>query len=120
MPGASHFRKGGNFLADMNYYLASLAPELVESAKLLINRDHQLSITVLSMKLPVDTGVANYTQSLQRDATDRMKFVEHPQDDSIFKLICESPASFLSAFVKSQKAHVREIVADIETRSDST
>ncbi|KAK3017761.1 hypothetical protein RJ639_005077 [Escallonia herrerae] len=99
--------------------VAHLIP-VVESAKLLIKRDHRLSITVLIMKLPMDTGVANYTQSLQRDATDRMKFVELPQDDSIFKLVCESPAAFLSAFITSQKAHVRDVVADTVTRSDST
>ncbi|KAK3015788.1 hypothetical protein RJ639_007213 [Escallonia herrerae] len=92
----------------------------VETAKLLIKRDRRLSITVLIMKLPMDTGVANYTQSFQRDATDRMKFVELPQDDSIFKLVCESPATFLSAFITSQKAHVRDVVADIVTRADST
>ncbi|KAK3011545.1 hypothetical protein RJ639_011401 [Escallonia herrerae] len=92
----------------------------VESAKLLIKRDHRLSITVLIMNMPMDKGVANYTQSLQRDATDGMKVVELPLDDSIFKLVWESNASFLSAFINSQTAHVRDIVADILTRSDST
>ncbi|KAK3036612.1 hypothetical protein RJ639_031677 [Escallonia herrerae] len=93
---------------------------VVESAKLLLKRDHRLSVTVLIMKMPMDTGVTDYTQSLYRDSTDRLKLVELPQADNILELVRLPPFAFLSAFINSQMTQVRSFIADTKNRPGST
>ncbi|CAK9133692.1 unnamed protein product [Ilex paraguariensis] len=98
----------------------------VEIAKLLLNRDHRLSITVLIMKLPIDSGVDGYINSLSATATPRLRFVDlhlpqgdsasQPQDPSSKS---KSPLTFFANFIDSHKAPVRDVVAEL-TRSDSS
>ncbi|CAK9133694.1 unnamed protein product [Ilex paraguariensis] len=98
----------------------------VEIAKLLLDRDHRLSITVLIMKLPIDSGVNGYINSLSATATPRLRFVDlHlPQGDSASQPQVPSSKSkstntFFTNFVDSHKAPVRDVVAEL-TRSDSS
>ncbi|KAK9285343.1 hypothetical protein L1049_024534 [Liquidambar formosana] len=89
----------------------------VEIAKLLIDRDDRLSITVLLMKLPFHDSMLNtYTQSLAASIpTERIRFVNLPQDNSV----SYPRTNFLTLFIQNQKPHVKETVTQIMTRSDS-
>nr|QEA68966.1 UGT71A40 [Panax ginseng] len=87
----------------------------VEIAKLLISRDERLSITVLVMKFPHDTGVTAYTRPLQKDAPNRIVFVDLPQNESLIS----TPKSFFTSFIESQTSPVRDSVRQIVSRSDS-
>ncbi|KAL0444595.1 UNVERIFIED_CONTAM: UDP-glucose flavonoid 3-O-glucosyltransferase 6 [Sesamum latifolium] len=76
----------------------------VEMAKLLLDRDGRLSITVLIMKLPTDSGVDSYTKNISSDS--RLRFINLPtQDDaSFFKMF---------DFIDNQITHVRDIVSNL-------
>lgn len=90
----------------------------VELAKLLIERDQRLSITILIMKLPFDTKINTYTQSVSSDPTRGIKFVNLPQDENPNSEII-SPHTLFSGFVEGHKARVRDAVAEL-TRPEST
>nr|AKA44601.1 UGTPg42 [Panax ginseng] len=96
---------------------------VVEIAKLLISRAEWLSITILVMKLSFDTGVAGYTQSLQKDAHNRIVFADLPQDESVISMIKTNKTSdrlsIFRAFIESQKTQVRDAVKGIVSRSES-
>lgn len=89
----------------------------VEMAKLLLNRDQSLSITVLIMKLPFDTKVNTYTQSISSNSSSNIRFVDLPEQD--IAALPKSPSNFLPLFIQSQKAHVREAVAGIRQSEQS-
>ncbi|KAL2237192.1 UNVERIFIED_CONTAM: putative UDP-glucose flavonoid 3-O-glucosyltransferase 3 [Sesamum indicum] len=76
----------------------------VEMAKLLLDRDGRLSITVLIMKLPTDRAVDSYTENISADS--RLRFINLPtQDDaSLFKMF---------DFMDNQITHVRDIVSNL-------
>ncbi|KAH6755717.1 hypothetical protein C2S53_009979 [Perilla frutescens var. hirtella] len=83
----------------------------VETAKLLLDRDDRLSITVLTMKLPNDTSVDTYTAkfSAASDTPSRLTFVGLPAIPDW------TPTSklFLFEFIDSQTDRVREIISNL-------
>lgn len=86
----------------------------VEIAKLLIDRDDRLSITVLIMKLSFDSTINAYTDSLA--ATGRIRYVHLPREDS--DPSAQLGVNFITSFAEKQKPHVKKAVAEL-TRSDS-
>ena len=92
----------------------------VEMAKLLINRDDRLSITVLIMTLPFESKFSSYTQSLSttKAAADppqpeRLRFVYLAQDESKADLFLSSPLTTLRDFIDWHKTHVRQVVSEM-------
>ncbi|KAH6788697.1 hypothetical protein C2S51_003703 [Perilla frutescens var. frutescens] len=83
----------------------------VETAKLLLDRDDRLSITVLTMKLPNDTSVDTYTAkfSAASNTPSRLTFVGLP---AIPHWTSTSKA-FLFEFIDSQIDRVREIISNL-------
>ncbi|KAL3849038.1 hypothetical protein ACJIZ3_010920 [Penstemon smallii] len=81
----------------------------VETAKLLLQRDERLSITVLIMKRPNDNRTEYYTQkfSSNSNTNSRLKFINLPYQEN-------SPVStnFLFDFIDNQKDPIREIVSN--------
>ncbi|KAF8041584.1 hypothetical protein BT93_A0240 [Corymbia citriodora subsp. variegata] len=91
---------------------------MVEMAKLLVARDSRLSITVLIMKLPIDSEVDSYTDSLAASvAAARIRLVHLPCVNSDTEI---SSGSFLTHFVESNKPHVKQAVADLAGSASST
>ncbi|KAA8526164.1 hypothetical protein F0562_007736 [Nyssa sinensis] len=91
----------------------------VEMAKLLINRDERLSITVLIMKLPNDsTPTSSASASAYGSDTSRIRFVHLPTPTQVDSEPPKSVMHFVCDFIHSHKTHVRDVVADI-TRSHS-
>ncbi|KAL6976016.1 hydroquinone glucosyltransferase [Sarracenia purpurea var. burkii] len=87
----------------------------VEMAKLLVDRNHRLSITILIMRLPFDSKINSFTIS-----EPRLKFVNLPQDDSTAELMSNG-ADLFSKFVNWNKSHVRNAVLEmIDGFSEST
>lgn len=85
---------------------------MVEVARLLVDRDDRLSVTVLIIKLPSDNTVATYTQSLtSSNLSSRIKFIDLPdyQPDK------EStpPKNFFTYLIESKKPHVKEVVSKL-------
>ncbi|KAK4437411.1 putative UDP-glucose flavonoid 3-O-glucosyltransferase 3 [Sesamum alatum] len=76
----------------------------VEMAKLLLDRDGRLSITVLIMKLPTDRAVDSYTKNISSDT--RLRFINLPTEDdaSLFKMF---------DFIDNQITHIRDIVSNL-------
>ncbi|KAJ9158911.1 hypothetical protein P3X46_024454 [Hevea brasiliensis] len=87
----------------------------VEVAKLLLTRDHRLSITVLILELPlVKSKIQNYIESVQDSSSTlshRLRFIDLPND--------ESELSNFSSFFERQKPNVKEAVLKI-TQSESS
>lgn len=83
---------------------------MVEIAKLIINRDNRVSITVLIMNL-FDSQVSAYSQSLQSTLTGSIRFMELPQLAP--PTTTGSRAHFLSSFIDSQIPLVQNAVTDL-------
>nr|URW63967.1 chalcone 2'-glucosyltransferase [Paeonia delavayi] len=92
----------------------------VELAKLIINRNNRLSITVLVMKLPHDSSITNYTKSIG-GVSSRMRFVHLSSEDSdsLEQHHHLPPAIFLTLFIENKKSHVKKAVNDITRFPDS-
>ncbi|CAI9783610.1 unnamed protein product [Fraxinus pennsylvanica] len=73
----------------------------VEMAKLLLQKDARISITVLIMKLPNDTVLESYTQKLSAatDPCSRLKLINLPGQDEMMPMKSET---FLFDFIDSQ------------------
>ncbi|PWA89810.1 UDP-glycosyltransferase 71E1 [Artemisia annua] len=88
-------------------------PPTVELAKLLLDRDDRLSVTIIIMKLFVgakhDTGTPI--------STDRLRYIDIPCDESTMALV--TPETFLSTFIEHNKIHVRNIVRENIIESNS-
>ncbi|KAK2641394.1 hypothetical protein Ddye_023157 [Dipteronia dyeriana] len=87
----------------------------LEFAKLLIDRDDWISITVLVMKLPPFTSsVDAYTKSFTSSSHSSIQLIDLPQVDlpspDLLKLSFES---YLIQFIENNIPHVRNIVADL-------
>ncbi|KAL5581594.1 hypothetical protein UlMin_014036 [Ulmus minor] len=87
---------------------------MVEIAKLLVDRDDRLFITVLILNLPIETKVSGYIKSLEASSSisERIRFVDlppvndtHPDSNPI--------VFFVSTFYENQKPHVRDAVAKL-------
>ncbi|PNY06069.1 UDP-glucose flavonoid 3-O-glucosyltransferase 6-like protein [Trifolium pratense] len=80
----------------------------LEFAKLLINRDNRLHITVLLMKFPNSRGTDAYTKSLS--TSDSISFINLPE--------CSlppntNPRDAFGALFEAQKPNVRQAVSDL-------
>ncbi|KAF8041719.1 hypothetical protein BT93_A0351 [Corymbia citriodora subsp. variegata] len=82
----------------------------VELAKLLVDHDDRLSVTVLIMKLPFDSEVDSRTKSLAASVAAGIRFVILPSRNASPDT---SRVPFLAHFIESHKADVREAVADL-------
>ncbi|XP_030543906.1 anthocyanidin 3-O-glucosyltransferase 2-like [Rhodamnia argentea] len=90
-----------------------LAPT-VEMAKLLVDRDDRLSVSVLIMKFPFDSEIDSHFESLAASIAARIRLVLLPLQDPSPRT---SPLLFVHHFVESHKADVREAVAELSARS---
>ncbi|XP_039172478.1 putative UDP-glucose flavonoid 3-O-glucosyltransferase 3 [Eucalyptus grandis] len=95
-----------------------LIVSMVEMAKLLVNRDPRLSITILIMKLPIDSEVDSYTSSLATSmAAARIRFIHLPHVNLDTKI---SSGKFFSDFMESNKPHIKRAIADLTDLAAST
>nr|XP_027061370.1 anthocyanidin 3-O-glucosyltransferase 2-like [Coffea arabica] len=89
----------------------------VELAKLLIECDERLSITVLIMKLPYDTKVSSYTNSLLESPNLHIRYLELMKEKPSSQL--SSFLSILLRFIDNHKSCVREVLAEISNSASS-
>ncbi|KAE9605845.1 putative flavonol 3-O-glucosyltransferase [Lupinus albus] len=78
----------------------------VEFAKLLINRDHRLSITILVMKTPYDTVTSSYTDTLSSSL--RLHVINLPHSQTTTDP--NNSSSPMTTLIASNKPHVRDHV----------
>lgn len=87
----------------------------VEIAKILVDRDDRISITVLIIELPSDHKVATYTKSLAAsNLPPRIKFIILPDDSQ-----SPPPKTVPYSFIETKKTHVKETVAELTENPDS-
>nr|XP_043630739.1 anthocyanidin 3-O-glucosyltransferase 2-like [Erigeron canadensis] len=95
----------------------------VQIAKLLVDRDQHLSITVLVIKFPSfgsHTPTTTYIDSLAKNnTTSRISFIELPQNEFPPLDDSKSSYSFFGDFIDSHCNYVRNVVADIVTQPGS-
>ncbi|CAH1412370.1 unnamed protein product [Lactuca virosa] len=92
----------------------------VEMAKVLVNHDQRLSITVLLIHPPYSSfSLTTYMNSLAKKAIERISFIELPQDETPPKLDPKAPMTSFYEFINSHSKHVRNVVADMISRPDS-
>ncbi|KAJ0717090.1 putative flavonol 3-O-glucosyltransferase [Helianthus annuus] len=88
----------------------------IELAKLLVNRDQRLAITVLVIKPPGMTSgsaITTYIESLAENTMDRISFIQLPQVES--PPIHGGPTEF----IKSHCKYVRNVVSDLTSQPGS-
>ncbi|PWA58489.1 UDP-glucuronosyl/UDP-glucosyltransferase [Artemisia annua] len=95
----------------------------IEIAKILVNRDQNLSITVLIIKPPSlnsSSAITSYIESLAKNIINRISFIELPQSE-ILPQTGDSKLSilFFKEFIKSHCKYVKNIVADLISGSGS-
>ncbi|PIN22180.1 UDP-glucuronosyl and UDP-glucosyl transferase [Handroanthus impetiginosus] len=98
------------------YPVVSHLAATVQAAKLLADRDERLSITILLMKLQLDTKI---TFHIDNSKNSRINFVELPYDEANYLELMKSPKTFVLRFINSQKGPVRDAVAKIMDGSRS-
>ncbi|KAK1393404.1 Glycosyltransferase [Heracleum sosnowskyi] len=93
----------------------------IEVAKLIASRDEQISISILIMKMPFDSGIVAFTQNLKKDAPERIAFIDIPDldDTTRTELMSLPQTSFFTSYIESQRTLVRDIVATILEQSES-
>ncbi|KAI3804295.1 hypothetical protein L1987_25727 [Smallanthus sonchifolius] len=92
----------------------------IELAKILVNRDQRLSITVLLINPPYSVfALTAYIQSLAKNNIERIRFIEVPQDETPPKLDPKAFMTSFDAFIISHCKYVTNIVADIINQSGS-
>ncbi|GLT98901.1 hypothetical protein SLE2022_163750 [Rubroshorea leprosula] len=94
----------------------------VEAAKLLVDLDDRLSITVLKIKPTYDSKVSGYVQSLEASTSfsDRIRFIDlpqPPQDELAAKNL--PPHKFFTTYIESHKPLVKDAVLTRFDDSDS-
>ncbi|XP_058743029.1 putative UDP-glucose flavonoid 3-O-glucosyltransferase 3 [Vicia villosa] len=82
----------------------------LEFAKLLINRDNRLRITVLIMKFPLATETDLYTKSLP--ITDSLSIINLPECSLSPN---SDPTYSMSALLEAQKPNVKQAVSNLTT-----
>lgn len=93
----------------------------VEVAKKLVDREEQLSITILVMTLPMETEIPSYTKSLSSDYTCRIRLLQLSQPDHRCVNMGSrtgntNPINLISKFITSYKVRVRDAV-NLESES---
>ncbi|KAL6506851.1 hypothetical protein OROHE_022288 [Orobanche hederae] len=95
----------------------------VELAKLLLDRDHRLSITVLIMKLPNDQTVDKYIQDISSsdsNTTPRLNLVNLPNPNETSSSPSSSPKTFMFFdIIYGHETHIREIVSTLSKQPDT-
>ncbi|KAJ0717084.1 putative flavonol 3-O-glucosyltransferase [Helianthus annuus] len=94
----------------------------IELAKLLVNRDQRLAITVLVIKPPGATSglaITTYIESLAENAIDRISFVQLPQDETPPIVDPKDQRNFKIEFINSHCKYVRNAVADLKSQPGS-
>ncbi|KAL8263596.1 hypothetical protein R6Q59_021726 [Mikania micrantha] len=95
----------------------------IEIARLFVNRDQRLSVTVLIIKPPgliSGSTVPTYFESLSKNTTmDRISFVELPQDEIPPRSDTKGPLASFDEFVNSHCKYVRSIVAHMTRKPGS-
>ncbi|KAJ9547341.1 hypothetical protein OSB04_019884 [Centaurea solstitialis] len=93
----------------------------IEFAKLLVNRDRNISITVLIIHPPYSSSVlTTYIQSLPMNPIERIRFIELPRDqETTPKLDLEAPFMSFYGFINSHRNYVRNAVSDMVSRPGS-
>ncbi|KAL6570529.1 hypothetical protein OROGR_000079 [Orobanche gracilis] len=88
----------------------------VEVTKLLLDRDHRVSITVLIMKLPNDQTVDKYISSQDSNTPPRLNLVNLPNLNET----SSSPKMFtLFDIIYGHETHIREIVSTLSKKTDT-
>ncbi|KAL3502599.1 hypothetical protein ACH5RR_037048 [Cinchona calisaya] len=90
----------------------------VELAMLLTDRNQQLSITVLIMKLPFDSKVSSYLNLLSESSDSRIKFLELKKEENSSSQTAFSRL-FLYQFINQHKSSVRDILAEKSNSASS-
>ncbi|KAL7086801.1 hypothetical protein ACP275_13G023900 [Erythranthe tilingii] len=83
----------------------------VKAATLLSDRDERLSVTILVMKLPIDTKIDSYTKNSPKNS--RINFLHLPENECVTNESTQPPKQFGAGFIESQKGPVREAVSEI-------
>ncbi|KAJ0860389.1 putative flavonol 3-O-glucosyltransferase [Helianthus annuus] len=94
----------------------------VEIAKLLVNRNQRLAITVLVIKpRSLDSGMAitSYIESLAKSNMDRISFIQLPQDETLLTHDPKDHMSYFNVFIPSHCKYVRNVVADMISQAGS-
>ncbi|CAK7345138.1 unnamed protein product [Dovyalis caffra] len=90
---------------------------MVELAKLLVHHDDRVSITVIIIRLALDTKISEYTESLTASTiSTRIQFIDLPSDQT--NTSNDHPSKFVTSLIESQKPHVKEFVSDLITQSE--
>ncbi|KAK1388759.1 Glycosyltransferase [Heracleum sosnowskyi] len=94
----------------------------VEVAKLLVSRDDRISVSILIIRLPFDSGIDAFTENLKKDAPERVAFLDVPALDDIAMAEVKSlpRISFLDFFIEKHRTQVRDVVAAILNQSKSS
>nr|XP_043630738.1 anthocyanidin 3-O-glucosyltransferase 2-like [Erigeron canadensis] len=88
----------------------------IEIAKLLVNRDQRLSITVLIIKPPSSSSgspITTYINSLAKNTSSRISFIELPQDETPPTNDSKNPLTFYNEFIRSHCKYVKNVVTDL-------
>ncbi|XP_060179365.1 anthocyanidin 3-O-glucosyltransferase 2-like [Lycium barbarum] len=89
--------------------------QMVELAKLLIHRNHQLSITILIMKLPdyIDVVSGSFVDTVAASSTsNRLRFVYLPDADPTPEWSSKARVHFFYRLLQSQESHIRDFLVN--------
>nr|XP_043628416.1 anthocyanidin 3-O-glucosyltransferase 2-like [Erigeron canadensis] len=91
----------------------------IEMAKVLVNRDQRLSITVLLIKPPYSSfALASYIESLiSKKPIERIRFIQLAQDETPPKLDPKAPMTSFLEYINSHCKYVKNVVTDMMINS---
>ena len=90
---------------------------MMELAKLLVDRDDRVSITVIIIRLALDSRISRYTESLTASSkSTRIQFIDLPSDKT--NTSNDHPSKFVTSLIESEKPHVKEFVSKLITQSE--
>ncbi|KAJ4828993.1 hypothetical protein Tsubulata_031723 [Turnera subulata] len=85
----------------------------VELAKLLIDRDERLSVTVIPMKMPF-SNISNYTHPIQ---SSRIRFIDLPSDELDPSV---DPKKYFASLIENSKHNIKETVSKLLPNSSES
>ena len=95
----------------------------IDLAKLLVNRDQRLSITVLVINPPSGSRsgsvITTYIESLTKKPIERIHFIELPQDETLPERDPKAPMTFVNNFINSHRKYVRDTVSNMISQTGS-